>query len=84
MAEGGGALARMDGNRCTIKWQYYVFSQITEKKVLTAPRLILTANLSCGIIVDVEIEETCPLVKIGRDHKGRGKFQQIKNKSLPY
>jgi hypothetical protein len=33
-------------------------------------------NFTCANIVHVEIEETCPVLRTGRDHKGGEKFQQ--------
>jgi hypothetical protein len=34
----------------------------------------LTRNISCASIIPVEIEETCPVERTGRDHKGPEKI----------
>jgi len=44
----------------------------------------LTPDISCGIILCVEIEKTCPFVRTERGHKGTRVISTRKNTSLPY
>jgi hypothetical protein len=38
----------------------------------------------CVSIISVEIKETCPVAKTGRDHKGSGKISTSEKYALPY
>jgi len=44
----------------------------------------LNLNFLCASIIHVEIEETCPVARTGRDHKGSGKISIRKKYVLPY
>jgi len=53
-----------------------LFPGLQEMKSVAAVSLefSLTRNLSCASIISVEIEETCPVTRTGRDHEGPGRI----------
>jgi len=66
---GGGGIGRPKGRkRRSLKC---ILIELYIEELL---QFSLTQNLSCAIIISVEIEKTCSLVRTGRNYKGSGKI----------
>jgi len=66
-------------NKTSIRVQVFPKMLPLNVRFRKGPQFSLTRNLSCDSIIHVEIEETCPVARTGRDREGQGTISISKN-----